>query len=227
MNTREYNEYKVIHKDGKVEDINSLTMIEALESLETPDTASDVLQISLMKEGVKTLIEDEPQEIIFTTSVEGSAGGSIATPAQGRIHAGDMIQLKAVPDRNYRFVSWSLNGKVISNSATVNFTMPELEEGFDTAVFTASFELAPVQWSTEVSPHEAAVAGCLAFPPSGISEANTEADLIAVVKGNFAFDHWERNGIEIAVSEIVHPVVSPLAEGETECIYKAVFRAAE
>ena len=155
MQTKIYNAYRLTHKNGSVEDVNALDLVQALENMEIPETESKVLQAFLVKEGVRTLIEDEPTEIIFSAVVAEGGTGSIATPASGKIHAGDMIQLKAVPARNYAFVSWSLNGVVISNEATLNFTMPELEGGLDTAIFTATFALAPVAWTTSVSPSEA------------------------------------------------------------------------
>lgn len=225
MQAKVYNAYRITHKDGSIEDVNALDMVQALENMEIPETESKVLQIFLVKEGVRTLIEGEKPEIIFSAVVAGNGGGSIATPAQGKIHVGDMLQFKAIPARNYRFVSWSLNGAIISDSATLNFVMPELEGGIDTAVFTATFALAPVNWTTEVSPAEASSAGCIAFPTQGTTEANTETELLAVTKAGFTFDHWERNGETISDNELLQTSVSPLAEGESACVYKAVFTA--
>lgn len=223
MQTKIYNAYRLTHKNGSVEDVNALDLVQALENMEIPETESKVLQAFLVKEGVRTLIEDEPTEIIFSAVVAEGGTGSIATPASGKIHAGDMIQLKAVPARNYTFVSWSLNGVVISNEATLNFTMPELEGGLDTAIFTATFALAPVAWTTSVSPAEASGAGALAFPLSGTALANSELSLLAVEAEGYTFDHWERNGETLSTNKILNTTVTPLAEGETSCTYVAVF----
>ena len=114
MQTKIYNAYKITHKNGSVEDINALDLVQALENMEIPDTESKVLQAFLVKENVRTLVEDEKTEILFSAIVAENGGGSIATPASGKIHVGDMIQLKAIPARNYEFVSWKLNDVKIS-----------------------------------------------------------------------------------------------------------------
>lgn len=225
MQTKIYNTYRITHKNGSVEDINALDLIQALENMEIPDTESKVLQAFLVKENVRTLVEDEKAEILFSAIVAENGGGSIATPASGKIHVGDMLQFKAIPARNYEFVNWKLNGVEISKEATMNLVMPELASGVDTAVFTATFKLADVAWTTSVEPAEASTAGCIAFPTSGNSEANAEAEFLAVTKEGFEFDHWEVNGESVSTNELLQTEVVPLAEGESARVYKAVFRA--
>ena len=217
MQAKIYNAYRITHKNGVVEDINALDLIQALENMEVPDTESRVLQAFLAKENVRTLIEEEKKEIMFTAIVAENGGGSIATPASGKIHVGDMIQLKAIPARGYEFVSWLLNGTKISEDASVNFTMPEMA---NTAVFMATFKLADIAWKSEVSPSDS---GCIAFPLSGTAPANSELSLIAVEANGFTFDHWERNGVSIGSNKILTTKVTPLAENELECKYIAVF----
>lgn len=224
MQTKIYNAYRITHKNGSVEDINALDLIQALENMEIPDTESKVLQSFLVKENVRTLVEDEKAEIIFSAIVAENGGGSIATPASGKIHVGDILQFKAIPARNYEFVNWKLNGVEISKEAMVNLVMPELASGVDTAVFTATFRMADVAWTTSVEPAEASTAGCIAFPTSGTSEANAEAEFLAVTKEGFAFDHWEVNGESVSTNELLQTAVTPLAEGESARVYKAVFR---
>jgi len=223
MQTKIYNAYRITHKNGSIEDINALDMVQALENMEIPDTESKVVQIFLVKENVRTLVEDEKAEVIFSAIVAEGGTGSIATPASGKIHVGDSIALKAIPARNYAFVSWSLNGNVISTDASLDFTIPELPQGIDTAVFTATFRLAPVAWTSEVSPAAASTAGCVAFPLSGSAVANSELSLIAVEAEGFTFNHWERNGESIGTNKILTAEVTPLAENESACKYVAVF----
>lgn len=225
MQTKIYNAYRITHLNGSIEDINALDLVQALENMEIPETESKVVQAFLIKENVRTLVEDEPGEVIFTAVVAENGGGSIATPASGKIHVGDLLQFKAIPARNYEFVSWKLNGNVISAEATMNLAMPELGAGIDTAVFTATFRLAPVAWTTAVEPAEASTAGCIAFPTSGSSEANAETEFLAVTKEGFTFDHWEVNGQSVSDNELLQTAVTPLAEGEPARVYKAVFTA--
>lgn len=224
MQTKVFNAYRISHENGTIEDINALNLVQALENMELPETESPVVQTFLVKKGIRTLVADEPTEVLFNAVVAENGGGSIATPATGRIHVGDMVQMKAIPARNYEFVSWKLNGIEISREAVLNLTMPELPEGIDTAIFTATFRLADVSWTTEVEPAEASTAGCIAFPTSGVSEANAETEFLAVAKEGFVFDHWEVNGESLSTNELLQTTVAPLAEGETVRVYKAVFR---
>lgn len=223
MQTKIYNSYRITHKDGTNEVINAENLIQALENMEITEEESPVIQTYMAAENIKTLVEDAPTEVLFTTVV--TSGGSIGTPETGRIHVGDEISLKAIPARNYEFVSWSRNGKVISTEATFLYTMEPLEEGIDTCVFTPTFRLAPVSWSAEVVPPEATAEGSTAFPPEGVNEANAQIGLIAVAGEGYVFDHWERDGVTLTESKILETVAEPLHEGEDECIYKAVFTA--
>lgn len=225
MQTKIFNAYRITHKNGVVEDINALNLVQALENMDTAETESPVLQTFLIKEGVRTLVEDEKVEIIFSAIVAENGGGSIATPASGKIHVGDMVQLKAIPARNYEFVSWKLNGITISEEATINMVMPELKSGADTAVFTATFRLSDVSWTTTVAGEGASAGGCIAFPTSGTTRADGDAEFLAVAKDGFVFDHWEVNGESVSTNELLQTTVVPLAEGETARVYKAVFRA--
>lgn len=224
MQTKVFNAYRITHKNGSVEDINALDLVQALENMETPDTESKVIQAFLVKENVRTLVEDEPAEIIFSAIVAEGGTGSIATPASGKVHVGDKIALKAIPARTFTFVNWKLNGEVISEEADLVFTMPKLEN-LDTAVFVATFRLADVSWTSNVLPNEASVAGSIAFPAHGTTEANKELVLLAVPSEGYTFNHWERNGVNISDSRLLKTEVTPLSEKEESAVYTAVFTA--
>ena len=224
MQTKVFNAYRITHKNGSVEDINALDLVQALENMETPDTESKVIQAFLVKENVRTLVEDEPAEIIFSAIVAEGGTGSIATPASGKVHVGDKIALKAIPARTFTFVNWKLNGEVISEEADLVFTMPKLEN-LDTAAFVATFRLADVSWTSNVLPNEASVAGSIAFPAHGTTEANKELVLLAVPSEGYTFNHWERNGVNISDSRLLKTEVTPLSEKEESAVYTAVFTA--
>lgn len=225
MQTRELNSYQITHKNGNVENINAETLVQALQNMEVTEEYSPVIQTYLKEEGIRTLVADVPAEIIFSAVVAEGGGGSIATPSSGKVHVGDQLAFKAIPAKNYLFVSWSLNGSVISTDAEMLLTMPELPQGMTSAVFTASFALAPVNWTTTVNPPEASGDGAVAFPPSGVTPANGNVSAIAVDSDNYTFDHWERNGQSIGTNKILEAEATPLAEGESACIYTAVFTA--
>ena len=222
MQTKLYNSYRITHKSGSVEEINAENLIEALKNVAIDEAYDPVLQTYMTAEGIKTLVADMPAEVPFTAVVAEGSGGSIATPLSGKIHVGDQIALKAIPARNYVFVSWKLNDKIISDEAELLYTMPELN-GDPSAVFTATFAKAPVAWTTAVSPAEATGDGAVAFPPSGTTPAEGTVSAIAVDSEGYVFSHWERNGVTVGSNNILSATAEPLAEGETSAVYTAVF----
>lgn len=222
MQTKLYNSYRITHKNGSVETINAENLIEALKNMGIDEITSPVLQTYMEAEGIRTLVADIPAEIPFTSVVNDEAGGSIATPLSGTVHVGDQLSFKAVPARNYVFKNWKLNDVIVSEEAEFVFTFPDLN-GDASAVFKATFELAPVTWTAEVDPEGATGAGAVAFPASGVTPANSPVAIIAVEAEGWTFDHWERNGETVGTNKILTATATPLAEGETSAVYKAVF----
>ena len=222
MQTKLYNSYRITHKSGSVEEINAENLIEALKNISIKEEFDPVLQTYMYNEGIKTLIADVPAEVPFTAVVSEGAGGSIATPASGLVHVGDQLSLKAVPARNYVFVNWKMNDKVISDNAEFVFTFPELN-GEASAVFTATFAKAPVNWTTAVSPAEATSDGADTFPNAGTTPADGTVSAIAINSENYTFDHWERNGVNVGANKELSAPADEPAEGETSVVYTAVF----
>lgn len=221
MQTKIMNTFKITHENGQAEFLNAENVKQAIANID--ETVSPVVALLRTSKNVKTLVADDPTVISFTAVTLNGGASSIATPASGTIHVGDQITLSALPDRNYTFVEWQLDGTKISEEANVLYTVPELEEGVEAVVFTAVFRLSDVAWTSTVSPSEAGTAGCLAFPTEGEIEANGSIDLIAIESEGFTFDHWERNGQSIGTNKILNATVTPLADGETSCVYTAIF----
>ena len=71
----------------------------------------------------------------------------------------------------------------------------------------------------------AVVAGSIAFPAHGTTEANKELVLLAVPSEGYTFNHWERNGVNISDSRLLKTEVTPLSEKEESAVYTAVFTA--
>ena len=224
MQTKLYNSYRITHKSGSVEEVNAENLIEALKNISIKEEFDPVLQTYMYNEGIKTLIADVPAEVPFTAVVSEGAGGSIATPASGLVHVGDQLSLKAVPARNYVFVNWKMNDKVISDNAEFVYTFPELN-GEASAVFTATFAKAPVSWTTAVSPAEATSDGADTFPNAGTTPADGTVSAIAINSENYSFDHWERNGVNVGANKELSAPADEPAEGETSVVYTAVFTA--
>lgn len=222
MQTKLYNSYRITHKNGSVETINAETLIEALKNMGIDEITSPVLQTYMEAEGIRTLVADMPAEIPFTSVVNDEAGGSIATPLSGTVHAGDQLSFKAVPARNYVFKNWKMNDVIISENAEFVYTFPELN-GDASAVFKATFEKAPVEWVTAVNPPEATADGAFTFPSNGVTPADGTVSAVAVASEHYTFDHWERNGVSVGTNKILSAKADEPAEGEAEVVYTAVF----
>ena len=223
MQIKKYNAYRITHKDGVTEHINAENLLQALQNMSKKETDSPVIQTFMVKEGVDTLVEEAPTEVLFTAVCSEGGNLSLATPSTGKIHVGDQIQLKAIPDRNYQFVSWKRNGTEISKEADFLYTMSELAESEDTAVLTATFEAADVNWTTSVTPSEATGTGCVAFPPGGKAKPEETLTLLAVDSAQYKFTKWTRNGVEVSTAKQANIKVTPLAKGEENCVYVAEF----
>ena len=222
MQTKLLNAYRITHKNGSVENINAENLVEALNNMEIAESFSPVLQTYMEQEGMRTLVNDMPAEIPFTSVVNDTAGGSIATPLSGTVHVGDQLSFKAIPARNYVFKNWKMNDVVVSEEAEFVMTFPDLK-GDASAVFKATFELAPVTWTTAVSPAEATGDGAMTFPPSGVTPADGTVSAIAVNSEHYTFDHWERNGVSVGTNKVLSAEAEEPAEGETSVVYTAVF----
>lgn len=222
MQAKLLNAYRITHKNGSVENINAENLVEALSNMEIDESYSPVLQTYMVEEGIRTLVADAPSEVPFTSVVNDEAGGSIATPLSGTVHAGDQLSFKAIPARNYVFKNWKMNDVIVSENPEFVFTFPELH-GEASAVFKATFEKAPVEWVTAVSPAEATADGAFTFPSSGITPADGTVSAVAVASEHYTFDHWERNGVSVGTNKILSAEADEPAEGEAEVVYTAVF----
>lgn len=224
MQIKNLNAYRISHENGVIENISAENLIQALENCSVPEPESPVIQTFMVRKGVATVMEELPAEVLFTAVVAENGGqGSLATPASGRIHVGDSIELKAIPAEGYDFDHWERNGEEISREASFLYEMAPLSENEDTAVFSAFFVRSPVVWETAVSPHEATGAGCTTFPDSGVTEVSSSISAIAVEATGYVFDHWERNGETLGTNKILGIEVTPLTEGEHKAVYTAVF----
>ena len=222
MQTKLLNAYRITHKNGSVENINAENLVEALSNMEIDESYSPVLQTYMVEEGIRTLVADAPSEVPFTSVVNDTAGGSIATPLSGTVHVGDQLSFKAIPARNYVFKNWKMNDVIVSENPEFVFTFPELH-GEASAVFKATFEKAPVEWVTAVSPAEATADGAFTFPASGVTPADGTVSAVAVASEHYTFDHWERNGVSVGTNKILSAEADEPAEGEAEVVYTAVF----
>ena len=214
MEPRKLNMYRLSYKDGQVDSVGAQSMIDALRVAD--ETESPVVQAFMLSEGID--VAPTPLEVLLRVDVAEADTGA-ASPATAQVHEGDRITLTAYPAAGYVFSGWKINGEIVSNESTWLFTVPELLPGEDTLVVTAVFVLDKIGWNTEVSPAEAAAAGCIAFPSSGLTEAGGDISCIASDGTGWSFDHWEVDGQMLSGERILN-TEAPLSGTPT---YTAVF----
>lgn len=219
MTTRDLNTYRLTFKDGTTESINATGLVQAIENASKDDAVVPIVQTFMTAQGVATVVEELPTEVLFTAVVADPAGGSIATPANGSIHVGDSISLRAIPATGWQFVRWERNGEVIGTEEILTYEMSPLSEGEDTCVFVAVFAESERKCSLSVSPADATGDGCMAFPPKLSVLPGQEVSAVAVTGEGWKFDRWERDGETVGT----HIVLAADATDALEQEYVAVF----
>lgn len=231
MQYKDLNAYRITHYNGTVELLNAESMEQALNHMELPESDSNVVQCVRTQTNIRTLVDEIPDEVQFNCVCindadpddENNVGGSIATPSQGIMHIGDVVQLKAIADKGFKFTHWTRNDEFISRREDLSYTMQPLIEGESVAVFTAHFKLAPVEWKVQTVTEEAFNDGCTGFPLEGKTEVDGELELIAYNAKGYRFWKWERNGVVISHNHLLRTTVDALAEGEGEAVYQVFF----
>lgn len=224
MVTRDLNTYRLTFKDGTTQRINATGLIQAIENAEKDDKEVPIVQTFMVAEKVATVMEAPPKEVLFTSLVQGEAGGSIATPASGQIHVGDTITLRAIADTGWAFVEWKRKDHVIGTEETLLYKMKSLHEDEDTCVFTAVFRQVERKCFTSVRPAKATGDGCMAFPAELSVLPEQEVSAVAVTNGDWKFSHWERVNADLTHEEVGTHIVlaTPATEAMTQ-EYVAVF----
>ena len=66
-------------------------------------------------------------------------------------------------------------------------------------------------------------AGCKTYPEAFTIGAGDSIVLSAVPAAGYTFTSWSRNGAVLSAEAVAKVTVTPLAEGETAAVYKALF----
>jgi hypothetical protein len=104
---------------------------------------------------------------------------------------GTTFKLQATPREGYEFVSWSLDGEVIS-------TEPVLEQvSLRDYEFVANFKKAPCTVTIDAGCEGGHIEGC----HTGIYDQGSEMVLTAVADEDYVFDSWIVNGMTVEATE--------------------------
>lgn len=117
------------------------------------------------------------------------------------VEYGTAFKLQAKPREGYEFVSWSLDGEVVS-------TEPTLEQvSLRDYEYVANFKKTPCSITIDTECEGGRIEGC----NTGIYDQDTEMELTAVADDDYIFDTWVVNGKAMEGTENVKFTVS----GET------------
>jgi hypothetical protein len=121
----------------------------------------------------------------YTLKIESTAGGTTnPSPGTYTYNEGTNVQVTAIPDANYKFVYWELNGSNVGSANPINILM--------NASYVLKAHFAIVTYTLAIS----ASAGGTTNPTPGtyIYEAGSYASVTALPSANYMFSHWVLDG---------------------------------
>ena len=123
---------------------------------------------------------------------------AIANPADGGSVTGvgtynhfETCTLIAIPDVNYIFLNWTMNGTIVSTSATYSFTVVEAGN------YVANFVPNEFQINVSANPSNGGI-----VTGAGVYNYGTTATLTATANTGFTFVNWTKDGIEVSTNAI-------------------------
>jgi uncharacterized repeat protein (TIGR02543 family) len=137
---------------------------------------------SMPSQDISLVANFAPITYLVSLQAQPAAGGTVQ--GAGAYPFGQQLTVNAIPAIGYTFVSWMLNGQVVSSMPQYSFTMPAND-----VHLWANFELIPYALSIAVEPVNAGnVTG------AGSYFYNQTVAVNAVPNTGYAFSHWSING---------------------------------
>ena len=122
------------------------------------------------------------------TAIANPTDGGTVTGAGSYNHF-ETCTLIAIPDANYIFLNWTMNGTVVSTSATYSFTVVEAGN------YVANFVPNEFQINVSAQPSNGGTA-----TGAGVYNYGATATLTATANTGFTFVNWTKDGIEVSTN---------------------------
>ena len=157
------------------------------------DAASAKISFTLPEGSVTVKAVFMPKPIEGTVTVMTAEGGTV-TGQLDSYHVGDTVTLTAVPDSDYEFDHWEVQGITLADasSAEISFTLPDGGVTLQ-PVFKEKLP-EPVPGTVTIAPAEGGTV-------TGLQESYHVGDtvtLTAVPDAGYEFDHWDVQGVTLA-----------------------------
>lgn len=123
--------------------------------------------------------------ITYTVSTSASTGGTAS--GGGNVSCGSSVAVSATSSSCYRFVSWTLNGTVVSTSASYTFAPSATE------TVTANFT--PITYTISTSPSTGGTAS-----GGGTVNCGSSVTVTATANSCYSFVNWTANGAVVSTS---------------------------
>ena len=125
----------------------------------------------------------------ITVSANPTAGGTVT--GTGTYNHFETCTLTATPNENYIFVNWTLNGTVVSTSATYSFTVT------GSGNYVATFAPNEFQITATANPTNGGI-----VTGTGVYNYGTTATLTATANSGFTFVNWTKNGVVVSTNAV-------------------------
>lgn len=127
----------------------------------------------------------------FTVTVNSDDSDMGIVSGGGTVKEGNSITVTATSNTNYKFVSWTVNGEVVSNDASYTFTPT------DDIDLTANFVELPIYTITAtIDPENAGT-----ITGTGEYREGATCTLVATVADGYAFTGWKENGVTVSTNK--------------------------
>ncbi len=155
--------------------------------------------------------EELPPEYLLNIEVNNTEGG--ITEGEGSYTEGEEVNLKAIPNEGFVFLSWTKEGNEIANDANLTYTMPAQD-----ITLHANFEKAQFHVSLLKNLEDAGD-----LMGEGEYEMGDEVIISATVNDFFRFLHWKDEENIILSTDSVYTFTMPA----TNVIITAIFEKPE
>jgi hypothetical protein len=144
------------------------------------------LTYTIPAQNVEIMANFGKQSYKVAVKLNNPEGGTVS--GEGTYEYGENVTLTATPNKGYRFVNWTINGKEVSDEPTFTYTVPA-----EDVEIIANFEILSFKVTAQANnPKAGKVSG------GGTYEYGSQIILKATPNEGYRFVNWSINGKEVS-----------------------------